>query len=161
MLLMYELYNHSNIYHHPSFLSFDFATEVIIFHELFHIRIQMEMADAPSFALNYTFDTGKIPLKAVTEIELKIKTKSGKKYSMMDVEIMMPTEDSKPRFGICKAEIIFGGRNLPCFRADVANGTIELKKKYVFRSEFAMNTRPLEISSSSLIIIETEKCEKI
>ena len=49
---------------------------------------------------------------------------------MLDVEMVMPNDGYIPLVKLCKAEVVFGGKNLPCFAVNIANASMQYKERY-------------------------------
>ena len=47
----------------------------------------------------------------------------------MDVELIMPFENDTAVYTVCRAEIYYAGKNLPCFNATELNDTISYTSK--------------------------------
>ncbi|XP_064633711.1 uncharacterized protein LOC135491664 isoform X2 [Lineus longissimus] len=91
---------------------------------------------APKMELKYGYEStgtglvvGDYYTNSLADVRFDVTLKPQYKYDPMDIEVILPYEANAPVFSICHVEILYAGKNLPCFQRAAKNETFKLLSK--------------------------------
>ncbi len=78
----------------------------------------------PSLEMERVDGNGETYVGATVVVQITLQVPHDAFYQMLDVELRVPYANDSAVASICRAEIAYVGKNMPCFNKERANGNI-------------------------------------